>query len=84
MRLNQIKYDRSGLLIVEIPACQCADIFCPAHQGQSSCRAVGKQRLYRIDMADDYGTMMCDACADDANNSGLFSDIRWNDRRESK
>lgn len=82
MRLNQINYKRTEP-IVEIPACQCSDMQCPTHPLMNRCANVGNQRLYRIDMADDSGTQMCVQCADDAYESGLFSDTRWNDRRAS-
>jgi len=54
--------------------CECSDPRCPAHYSVSDCKGVGNQVLYRIDMEDNSGTAFCDACAEDAMDSGLFWD----------
>jgi len=56
--------------------CECSDPGCPAHNGVSSCEAMAKITLYRVDMEDRTGTAMCDDCADDAFASGVFSSER--------
>jgi hypothetical protein len=53
--------------------CACADRGCPAHLGVSSCATHADTVLYRIDMDDVTGTVMCADCASDALDSGLFS-----------
>ena len=59
--------------------CECADKGCPVHKG-TDCRKTSADfetqmvRLYRVDMDDEAGTLFCDLCADDACESGLFSD----------
>ena len=53
--------------------CECSDMQCPAHKGQANCTKRAVRRLYRIDMTDRTGTYFCQACADDAMASGLFS-----------
>lgn len=52
--------------------CECADKACPVCNGQ--CHIDGKVTLYRVDMIDRTGTLFCEACADDAMESGLFTD----------
>lgn len=54
------------------PTCECADPYCPTHDGISSCVRTGTERLFRNDMDDSSGTLMCDRCATDAHESGLF------------
>ena len=54
--------------------CECADKDCAVHHGVSECRNVASTILYRIDMQDEAGTAFCDGCADDAFESGLFTD----------
>ena len=53
--------------------CECSDPGCQAHKGKSACRRTGFDILYRIDMDDETGTVMCEACADDAFSSGMFT-----------
>ena len=53
-----------------MPRCQCCDKGCPCCHG--SCSNAGTHTLYRMDMADETGTLMCDGCGDDAFASGLF------------
>lgn len=56
-----------------IPAsvCQCSDPGCPEHRG-SACQAVATVPLLRIDMSG-ARVDMCDACACDALDSGVFA-----------
>jgi len=54
--------------------CECADHGCPAHKGRSGCKRYANIILYRVDMQDELGTAMCEACADDAMLTGLFTD----------
>ena len=59
--------------------CQCVDSGCPVQHGpwsrdrQFPCHGVASITLYRVDMDDETGTLFCEACADDAADSGLFS-----------
>ncbi len=57
--------------------CQCADHGCPVHRG-TDCPAMltmaEGQRLFRVDMDDFGGTRFCGPCAEDAMESGLYSD----------
>lgn len=57
--------------------CQCTDPGCPVHKGKSECSHKAVSVLRRVDMEDKTGTPMCRACADDALESGLFSDEPW-------
>lgn len=50
--------------------CECADPACPACHGR--CRNAGRVLLYRIDMADETGTLFCEPCADDAASTALY------------
>lgn len=52
--------------------CGCADPGCPAHKGHNACLNVSTTRLHRIDQPDATGTAMCEACGDDAFDSGVF------------
>lgn len=56
--------------------CECADPGCAHHKGASTCPKphTGARLLFRVDMDDRTGTVFCDACADDALDSGLFRD----------
>jgi hypothetical protein len=51
--------------------CECCDRLCPVHEG-AECGRKGSQLLYRVDMEDRTGTLMCRFCANDAFESGLF------------
>ena len=53
--------------------CECGDRGCPMHLGHAICPADGTTLLYRIDMHDASGTLMCAACATDALDSGIFA-----------
>lgn len=50
--------------------CNCTDPGCPACNG--SCKRGQSVILYRVDMDDEGGTGFCEACAEDAYESGLF------------
>lgn len=53
--------------------CECGDPGCKAHKGSENCIHRSFDILYRIDMEDETGTAMCEACIDDAFSSGLFT-----------
>ncbi len=53
--------------------CECGDRECPAHTNKYSCDNEGKVLVFRIDMNDQSGTLMCEECADDAIESGIFT-----------
>jgi hypothetical protein len=55
--------------------CECADKGCKAHEGMSACHNRAKIVLYRVDMDDMTGTKFCDDCAEDAFDSGLFTEF---------
>lgn len=52
--------------------CECTDPGCPVHKGKSDCRNYARTIVYRVDMNDETGTAMCNRCADDAMDSGVF------------
>lgn len=55
--------------------CECSDPGCPEHKGKSRCSYTGEvMLLYRIDMEDKTGSAMCEKCASDAFESGVFTD----------
>ena len=58
------------------PYCQCSDPGCPACRGKCLRKAI--TCVNRIDMEDRTGTPMCNKCATDALESGLFIDKPWN------
>jgi hypothetical protein len=60
--------------------CECTDSGCVAHKGRAKCGKKADQILFRVDMEDETGTAFCDACADDAFASGLFTDEIEEDR----
>jgi hypothetical protein len=53
--------------------CGCADPGCPVHKGASSCASLAVCVVFRVDMEDRTGTPMCDGCANDALESGVFT-----------
>ena len=53
--------------------CECADPGCPIHPG-CPCDCGATTIVYRIDMDDTAGTAMCERCAEDALDSGVFSE----------
>ena len=52
--------------------CECADKGCPCCHG--ACKRSGLFTLYRVDMEDATGTLMCHDCMADAMESGLFTE----------
>ncbi len=54
--------------------CQCADIQDAPHQGDPICTNDVSVTLYRVDMDDRAGVDFCEYCAEDAMDSGLFTD----------
>lgn len=54
--------------------CHCFDPGCAWHLGTDHCQSPAAVRLYRIDMDDFEGVPMCEDCAQDALESGLFTD----------
>jgi len=62
--------------------CECADSGCRAHKDHSRCHELATTILYRVDMDDTTGTAMCDACTEDAFDSGLFTDSINDDEDE--
>ncbi len=52
--------------------CQCVDRGCPHCKG--GCPDKATVIVYRSDMDDANGTPMCDDCANDAIDSGVFTD----------
>ncbi len=52
--------------------CECYDPGCNAHRGSDTCKTQGVTILYRIDMEDETGSLMCEACCEDAMECGLF------------
>jgi hypothetical protein len=54
--------------------CECDDIGCPNHPNE--CYEKARINLRRIDSYDASGVNFCDACADDAIESGLYDEGR--------
>ena len=52
--------------------CGCVDPACPVHTNEA-CPMPATGILYRVDMDDTTGTNMCDDCAEDALDSGVFT-----------
>ena len=50
--------------------CECGDPGCPVCQGR--CRKPARTTVYRSDMEDETGTPMCEGCAADCMDSGVF------------
>jgi hypothetical protein len=60
--------------------CECADAGCPGHKGKNRCHYPVAHVMFRVDMEDKTGTAMCEGCATDAFESGLFeSDENWSE-----
>ncbi len=53
------------------PRCECTDPGCPCCHGH--CDLDSAATLFRVDMDDRHGILMCDKCADDAMESGMFT-----------
>lgn len=58
---------------MNIARCHCFDKGCPVHKGQHLCPNKALVRVYRVDMHDRTGTQMCEGCANDALDSGVFA-----------
>jgi hypothetical protein len=52
--------------------CECWDHSCPVHLERLGCVNTATETLFRVDMQDESGTGFCEACGDDAFESGLF------------
>jgi len=52
--------------------CECSDPGCSEHQGREKCPGSAVVTVFRSDMVDELGTEMCEACAEDALDSGVF------------
>jgi len=53
--------------------CECSGPGCPVHKGYSECFHRAQVTVFRTDMDDQTGTLMCADCATDALNSGVFT-----------
>lgn len=53
--------------------CECYDTGCEHAQTEIVCKARATMTLFRIDQQDETGSDVCDTCADDALQSGLFT-----------
>jgi len=60
--------------------CVCSDVCCRAHEGVANCNAEATTLLFRVDMEDETGLELCEACEDDALESGLFRDADLGER----
>lgn len=58
--------------LLHLIKCECADGGCPVCHG--ACKKCSSVILYRVDMEDRTGTAFCEQCAEDAMESGLFTD----------
>ena len=56
--------------------CECSDPGCRVHKGQSECKLPVYETLYRVDMEDKTGVAFCGDCAQDAMDSGVFTEAR--------
>lgn len=63
----------SDLTTAKQYTCECSDPGCKAHKRISECKAKGYIILYRTDMDDETGTVMCIDCTDYAFSSGLLT-----------
>lgn len=67
----------------EFRRCECSDPNCPvSHETSQCCGKRVDTILYRTDMEDRTGVAFCKACADDAFESGLFTDSLEDDEEE--
>lgn len=53
--------------------CDCTDRGCTQHRGFAWCNTLASEIVYRVDMEDLTGTLICSACARDAYETGLFT-----------
>ena len=56
--------------------CECCDPGCRVHNGTPKCTEPGKVVLYRIDFEDHTGILFCEHCAEDALETGLFTETK--------
>lgn len=54
--------------------CECFDPGCTWHLGHDHCHSPAAVVLYRVDMDDRSGVAFCEDCAQDAVESGVFTD----------
>lgn len=54
--------------------CECTDPGCPQHMGKSCCQERAVSTLFRTDMLDETGTRLCQECANDCLDQGMFTD----------
>jgi hypothetical protein len=54
--------------------CECCDHYCPAHEGRD-CAADSTTTLDRVDWVAGSTLRVCDACADDMMDSGIFHPV---------
>lgn len=61
--------------------CECSDPGCAIaiDHGGKQCTHLAATILYRVDMEDVTGTALCESCADDAMESGLFAEYDQNE-----
>lgn len=52
--------------------CECSDPGCPVHRGLPTCPHRATDRVFRVDMADKSGTLMCPGCTEDALDAEVF------------
>lgn len=64
--------------------CECSDPGCSANHGNKACNGLATSILYRVDMEDVTGTAMCESCASDAFESGLFTDSTDEDEEKTE
>jgi hypothetical protein len=61
--------------------CECTDSGCPIHKGIAECHVQADVTLFRVDMdmEDDTPVIVCNGCAEDMVDSGLFYNVeeRW-------
>lgn len=55
---------------MKTPKCECDDTSCPCCRGK--CKRFAARVVHRLDVHDEEGTPMCEGCASDAKNSGIF------------
>lgn len=58
--------------------CECADRECPVHKGYSECPCNAKQAVARVDYEPEEAILLCDGCAADAFECGLFYEVEEN------
>ena len=65
--------EKKGVKMDRPVKCECSDPLCPICHGHCDKTAVmSLTPLYRVDMEDHIGTLMCKGCAEDAFSAGVF------------